>query len=168
MVRAVSAYWRTTKTSNKRKDDIMEMTPFVTATESQTRKPLGIVSPVRAQDTGLIPKDWTVEADVPEGEINLAELDYSLDRFQLARAFGSLGLAVELLKVQRAGKEIFPVESRGQHYFFMPRTILLDGKGNRYIPYFAWNGGSKQWVLNFSKHHSLFLSVARFIGPPRK
>jgi len=52
-----------------------------------------------------------------------------LQRAVEQKAVGSLGYAAELLKAQKQGKEIFPVESRGKHYFIMPRTRLLDRHG---------------------------------------
>ncbi|MBI2459022.1 MAG: hypothetical protein HYV53_00535 [Parcubacteria group bacterium] len=103
------------------------------------KKVRGIITPVRAQDTGLVPNGWTIKSDNLEGDISLANLDYSScpvregekyvggdTMFERAgNAYGSLGFAAALLKAQDEGKEIFPVESRGKHYFIMPRTILI-------------------------------------------
>jgi hypothetical protein len=84
--------------------------------------------------------------DFPEGEVDLAKLDYSacpvrdgeghingtkmMERAKEAKAIGSLGPAAELLKAQDEGKEIFPIESGGRHYFIMPLTELQDVDGN--------------------------------------
>src|SRR4051812_37071364 len=102
----------------------------------------GIVIPMGAEDTGLIPEGCSVQIkdgirqDCLEGEIDLASLDFSfcpirqnehwikLDearaRAEEVSAVGSLGLAAALLKAQDEGQEIFPVESRGKHLFMMP------------------------------------------------
>lgn len=137
----------------------------------------GIITPVRAQDSGLVPNGWEVKSDNLEGDINLANLDYSSCPVQagelyvsgdtmLARAgnaYGSLGFAAALLKAQVEGKEIFPIRSRGKHYFLMPRTILLDGNRRRRVACFGWDGG--QWVLGFSDLDDDFDDDGRFVRP---
>ncbi|MEK7651628.1 MAG: hypothetical protein AAB351_00235 [Patescibacteria group bacterium] len=144
---------------------------------SFARKMLGIVKPVRAQDTGLVPLGWTVKSDSLEGEINLVNLDYSSCPVQdgetyvngdtmiegSAGAYGSLGFAATLLKAQEDGKEIFPVEFRGTHYFVMPRTVLLDGHRRRRVACFDWGG--KRWVLDFRWVGSGFDGGVRFVRP---
>ena len=70
-----------------------------------------------------------------------------LERAAKEQAIGSLGFAKELLKAQDEGKEIFPVESRGKHYFVMPLTVLLDDDVGLRVAYFRWHGG--RWVLRF-------------------
>lgn len=141
------------------------------------KKVSGIITPIRAQDTGLIPNGWTVESDNLEGDINLANLDYSscpvregesyvsgdtmLQR--AGNAYGSLGFVAALLKAQDEGKEIFPVESRGKHYFVMPRTILLSDGRRRGVAYFRWGG--ERWVLRFGWLVSRFRVHARFVRP---
>lgn len=142
------------------------------------KKANGIITPVSAQDTGLIPAGWTVESDSLEGDINLANLDYSSCPVQegdggyvngdtmLARAgnaYGSLGFAAALLKAQKEGKEIFPVESRGKHYFIMPRTILLGGRRGRRVACFDWDG--RRWVLGFRWLGVSFDDGDRFVRP---
>lgn len=141
------------------------------------KKASGIITPVRAQDTGLIPQDWSVESDNLEGDIDFANLDYSSGPVQgdepyvsgntmLARAsnaYGSLGFAAALLKAQAEGKEIFPVESRGKHYFLMPRAILLDDSRDRRVPYFHWGG--ERWVLSFDCLDGSFNGIDRFVRP---
>ena len=141
------------------------------------KKVRGIITPVRAQDTGLLPNGWEVMSDNLEGDINLANLDYSSCLVQagepyvsgdtiLARAgnaYGSLGFAVALLKAQEEGKEIFPVESRCKHYFLMPRTIMFDGVRRRRVPCFRWYG--EQWVLGFGLLSSCFDGGYRFVRP---
>ena len=142
------------------------------------KKASGIVTPVRAQDSGLIPNGWSVESDDLEGDISLANLDYSSCPVQggddgyvggdtmLARAgnaYGSLGFSAALLKAQSVGKEIFPVESRGKHYFIMPRTILLDAYQDRGVAYFGWDG--RRWALDFRYLGSGFSGDARFVRP---
>ena len=139
------------------------------------KKASGIVTPVRAQNSGLVPSGWQVTKDDPEGDINLANLDYSSGPVQagetyisgdtmLARkgnAYGSLGFAAAKLKQQEEGKEIFPVESRGKHYFIMPRTVLLDGGRGRRVAYFYWDG--RRWVLYFRYLHRNFRCSDRFV-----
>ena len=130
-----------------------------------SKRASGIVTPIRAQDTGLIPEGWTLEAEELEGDVELGKVDYSccpvhegeqyvngttmLQRAVEQKAVGSLGYAAELLKAQKQGKEIFPVESRGKHYFIMPRTRLLDRHGFRHVAYFRWYDGASGWVLRF-------------------
>ncbi len=142
-----------------------------------TGKASGIITPVRAQDTGLVPNGWEVKSDNLEGDISLANLDYSscpvregeqyvsggtmLQR--AGNAYGSLGFAAALLKAQDEGKEIFPVESRDKHYFVMPRTVLLDDDRSRRVAYFDWSG--KRWVLKFAWLGNYFFGSARFVRP---
>ena len=79
-------------------------------------------------------------------------------------AYGSLGFTAVLLKAQDEGKEIFPVESRGKHYFIMPRTILLDDRQDRGVAYFLWSG--RQWALSFRYLGGyLFGGGGRFVRP---
>ncbi len=147
------------------------------------KKLLGIVTPASAESTGLIPKNWAVmvrdgaKQDFPEGDVDLAKLDYSacpvrdgegyingttmMARAKEAKAIGSLGLAAELLKAQDEGKEIFPVASRGKHYFILPLTELQDGGGHGFVAYFRWSG--ERWVLVFAWLGSNFLSAGRFV-----
>ena len=161
---------------------------FKAFVKSFAKKLLGIITPVTAEESGLIPNGWTVYAkdgvrqDFLEGDISLANLDYSicplqdgdgdyvngdtmLERATKAHAYGSLGLAAALLKAQEEGKEIFPVESRGKHYFIMPRTILLSGVRDRGVAYFYWSGGSRRWVLNFHWVDGHFNRDGRFVCP---
>lgn len=155
---------------------------FKTFVKSFAKKLLGIITPVRAQDTALIPDNWTVKSDDLEGDINLANLDYSIcpvkdgdgdyvngdtmfERATKAHAYGSFGFAASLLKAQEEGKEIFPIESRGKHYFIMPRTVLLDGSRFRNITCFRWNDESQRWVLRFSWVVNDFDRNARFVCP---
>lgn len=127
------------------------------------KKVRGIITPARAQDSGLVPQRWSVKNDKLEGDVDLAKLDYSacpvrddeeyvtgatmLKRARECGAIGSLGFAAALLKAQDEGKEIFPVESRGVHYFIMPLTELQDGDGLGRMAGFYW--GSERWRLNF-------------------
>ena len=150
------------------------------------KKARGIITPVGAEDSGLIPNGWTirikngVRQDFPEGDVDLAKLDYSicpvregesyvngdtmLERAVEAKAYGSLGFAAILLKEQEKGKEIFPVESRGKHYFIMPLTeLLLDVRRLRRVACFDWCG--RQWVLRFGWLDSGFDGSARFVRP---
>ncbi len=131
-----------------------------------SKKASGIVTPISAKDTGLVPRGrgWKVKKDKLEGDVNLAKLDYStcpvhddeeyisgdtmMKRAQELGAIGSLGFAADLLKAQNEGKEIFPVESRGAHYFIMPLTELQDGDDNRTAACFSWGG--ERWVLIFT------------------
>jgi hypothetical protein len=131
-----------------------------------SKRASGIVTPVRAQDTGLIPEGWTLEAEELEGDVELGKVDYSycpvhegeeyvngttmLQRAVEQKAVGSLGYAAELLKAQKAGKEIFPVESRGKEYFIMPRTRLLGRDRGRLVAGFRWRDGASEWVLDFA------------------
>jgi hypothetical protein len=150
---------------------------------SFVKKLLGIVSPASAESTGLIPKNWVVmvrngaKQDFPEGDVDLAKLDYSacpvrdgegyingtkmMERAKEAKAIGSLGLAAELLKAQDEGKEIFPVESRGKYYFIMPLTDLQDVGGRGFVACFNWDG--ERWVLDFNWLGGHFDSDDRFV-----
>ena len=148
-----------------------------------SKKVRGIVTPVRAQDTGLIPEGCIVEKDDLEGDVNLAKVDYSYCPVQTGEqwvngptmfkraaekhAVGSLGYAAHLLKAQKEGKEIFPVESRGKEYFIMPRTVLLDRYGNRHVASFYWFGKASEWVLLFfwADTGGAFGSDDRFLRP---
>lgn len=137
----------------------------------------GIVTPVHAENTGLIPKGWKVSKDRLEGDVDLAKLDYStcpvldneeyisgetmLQRAVELGAIGSLGLAAELLKAQDEGKEIFPVESRGQHYFLMPLTELRGGGGSGGVACFGWGG--ERWGLGFRLLDYRFCRRDRFV-----
>jgi hypothetical protein len=137
----------------------------------------GIITPVRAQDTGLVPGGWSVESDNLEGNISIANLDYSScpvrageshvsGHVVLARAgnaHGSLGFAAALIRAQDRGEEIFPVKSRGRHCFLMPRTILLDDYRNRRVSYFNWR--DERWVFYFRWLDSDFDGDDRFVRP---
>lgn len=143
------------------------------------KKARGIVSPVSAQDTKLVPSNWKVKADQPEGDVDLAKLDYSLcpvrddeeyisGKTMMARAkedkaIGSLGFVAALLKAQDEGKEIFPVESRGQHYFIMPLTELQDDGGRGGVASFHWSVDLRRWVLRFLWLYSNFRRYDRFV-----
>lgn len=142
------------------------------------KKASGIITPVRAEETGLIPNGWSVESDSLEGDISLANLDYSSCPVQegdngyvngdtmLARAgnaYGSLGFVAVLLKAQAEGKEIFPVASRGKNYFIMPRTILLDVSRGRRVACFGWDGS--RWALGFGYLDDGFRGRIRFVRP---
>lgn len=129
------------------------------------KKALGIFTPVRAQDTGLIPDGYTLESDGPEGKINFANLDFNfcpvrdgdgiwvngdttMARSKEVQAIGSLGFAKLVLDAQKEGKGIIPVELRGEVYIILPRTVLRDRHGNRCVGFLHWDG--EQWVLSFS------------------
>ena len=142
---------------------------FVASIVKYAKKASGIVTPVRAEDSGLIPNGWSVYVrkgvwqDFPEGDVDLAKLDYSacpvhegkeyvgsesmMKRARELGAIGSLGFAAELLKAQDEGKEIFPVESRGVHYFIMPLTELRGDVGSGGVAFFHWDG--RRWRLRF-------------------
>jgi len=144
------------------------------------KKASGIITPVCAQDTGLITDSWTVKSDNLEGDINLANLDYSsgpvregesdvngdtmLER--AGNAYGSLGFAAVLLKAQDEGKEIFPVESRGKHSFIMPRTVLL-GVDRLHLraAVFFWHGGRWELAFFYLLDGRVFDSSFRFVRP---
>lgn len=133
------------------------------------KKARGIVTPGSAEDSGLIPNGWSVyvrkglRQDFPEGDVDLSKLNYDtcpvhddedyiggntmMKRATEVKAIGSLGLAAKLLKAQDEGKEIFPVKSRGKHYFIMPLTELQDERGNGRVACFRWDG--KRWELRF-------------------
>ena len=130
-----------------------------------SKKASGIVTPIAAKDTGLIPQGWKVKkgGDRLEGDVDLAKLDYSscpvrddeeyvsgetmMKRAKEVNAIGSVGLAADLLKAQDEGKKVFPVESRGVHYFIMPLTVLQDGGGDVSVAAFYWSG--ERWGLDF-------------------
>lgn len=159
---------------------------FIAALRSFAKKLFGIVTPVAAEQTGLIPQNWSVvvrngvKQDFPEGEVDLAKLDYSSGPVRglwfyvriktimaMARkdenVLGSLGFALELCKAQAEGKEIFPVESRGEHYFIMPLTELQGGDESARMAYFSWSVGQRRWVLNFCWLGVSFGRRARFV-----
>lgn len=152
------------------------------------KKASGIVTPRRAEETGLIPSGWSVyvtpegvRKDRPEGDVDLARLDYvcplrqedgdwisgetMLQRAVELKAIGSLGFAAGLLKAQEEGKEIFPVKSRDREYFIMPLTELLVGIGDRDVAYFDWGAWSERWVLHFAWVGNHFFRPARFVVP---
>lgn len=64
-------------------------------------------------------------------------------------------------KAQGQGKEIFPVASRGKHYFILPLTELQGGDGNGNVACFIWDG--ERWVLNFDWLGGDFGSRGRFV-----
>ncbi len=136
----------------------------------------GVVTPLKAEDTGLIPESLSlliedgVAQDFPEGLLDWASLDYSggflketdrpklitggvmLERADELGAIGSLGLAHRLLEAQSQGRQIFPVESRGVHVFIMPRTRLVFNGGSEpevYVPAMEWKNGLYEWVLRW-------------------
>ena len=142
-----------------------------------TKKVKGIITPVRAQDTGLIPNGYTVKSDNLEGDVKFANLDYSSCPFRkgdyyvdgdkmlerAGNAYGSLGFAAALLKAQEEGKEIFPVKSRRKHYFIMPRTVLSKiGGDNDIVAYFYWKG--KKWALHYIWLKEHFKGDSRFVN----
>ena len=152
------------------------------------KKVCGIVTPRRAEDTGLIPSGWKVNVtkegvrkDKLEGDVDLGKVDYvcplndkdgdwinydtMMQRATELGAIGSLGYAFELLEAQKQGKEIFPVESRGNHYFLMPLTELLDDRRSRSVACFVWLDKSQGWVLDFIWGGSLFIRSGRFVVP---
>ncbi len=151
----------------------------------------GIVTPVRAEDTGLMPQGYSVyltpqgvRKDRLEGDVELANVDYicplrdddgdyiggevMLQRSVELKAIGSLGYAFALLKAQEQGKEIFPVESRGKHYFIMPLTELLGDDRGRRVACFGWHGKSLRWVLFFRWVGGVFARRGRFVVPREK
>lgn len=144
------------------------------------KKASGIITPASAQNTSLIPRGWRVKEDDLEGDVSLANLDYSTSPVwagesyvpgdwmlnRVDNAYGSLGFSAALLKAQNEGKEIFPVKSRGKHYFVMPRTILLDRHQDRQVACFEWRG--KSWKLFFKwlgVDNGIFYGNARFVRP---
>lgn len=150
---------------------------FTAAIVKYAKKMSGIVTPGKAQDTGLVPKGWLVNRDKPEGDVDLAKLDYSacpvhedeeyvsgdtmIKRAIEQKAIGSLGFAAALLQAQNQGKEIFPVKSRGKHYFIMPLTELQDADGRGRVAYFLWVG--ERWELHFSRPGPGFGRRDRFV-----
>lgn len=50
---------------------------FTAFVHSYAKKLLGIVTPIAAKDTGLVPQGWKVKKDKPEGDVDLTKLDYS-------------------------------------------------------------------------------------------
>lgn len=141
------------------------------------KKAWGIVTPVAAKDTGLVPEGWEVKKDCLEGDVDLAKLDYSfcphhenevyissmtmLKEAAEVGAIGSLGFAAALLEAQNEGKEIFPVESRDKHHFIMPLTELHPVGGATRIPAFSWRGWG--WVLVFDCFGDDISRRARFV-----
>ncbi len=146
----------------------------------------GIVTPRRAEETGLLRVGWKVyvteegvRKDKLEGDVNLANVDYVcplndsdgdliggevlLQRAVELNAIGSLGYAAELFKAQDEGKEIFPVESRGRHYFAMPLTEILDEHDKRCVAYFRWEAKSRRWGLFFPWLSGNFSRMIRLV-----
>jgi hypothetical protein len=153
----------------------------------------GTVVPLRAEASGLIPSNWSlfvkngVRQDFLEGIVDLAKLDYKsplkndekfvrdgamIERARLLNAYGSLGFAASLLKAQRQGFEIFPVDSRVRdsgsgikHTFAMPNTTLLDDQGRHRIGSFAWSHEKEFWVFRFTFEHGGLGLSTRFVCP---
>lgn len=106
-----------------------------------------IVTPVCAEETGLVPADFSVYRDSPEKRVDFAKLYYGwspvlsregsvtgdimLKRVKEAKGIiGSLGFAAILVEAQKGGFRIFPAQSREprdqKQEFVMPLTLLLD------------------------------------------
>jgi hypothetical protein len=147
-----------------------------------SKRASGIVTPVRAQDTGLIPEGWTVESDSPEGDVNLAKLDFTvcpvrdgdgdwvggetmLKRAVEVKAIGSLGFGKMVIDAQKEGKDIIPVELRGKVYIILPRTILLVRDRYRRVAYFYWSDKAAEWVMSFYYVGYSFNRDDRFVRP---
>ena len=152
-----------------------------------TKMAHGIVTPVSAEDTGLIPKGYSVyvtpqgvRKDRLEGDVELGNVEYicplrdydgdyidgevMLERSVELKAIGSLGYAFALLKAQEQGKEIFPVESRRSlHNINMPLTELLIDKRVRFVAYFSWSEKTQCWVLRFRPVDGRFYRLDRFV-----
>lgn len=136
-------------------------------------KARGILKPVRAQDTGLVPEGWTVDFDELEGDVDLTKLDFSycpvndndkdglisgdtmLKRAKQIQAIGSLGFAKLVLDAQKEGKDVIPPELRGKVYIICSRTGLRDSYRGQHVPFLHWGG--ERWVLHFS-----WLDFSRF------
>jgi hypothetical protein len=139
-----------------------------------SKKASGIFTPIKAQDTGLVPAGWKVISDDLEPEINLAKLDLNycpvhddesvingdtlLKRAKEVNVLGSLGFAKLVLDAQKQGKDIIPPELRGK-YIVCSRTILQGDNGSQRVACLYWNG--EQWVLNFYWLRSCFYRNAR-------
>lgn len=188
--KGMASYWDTPAGWDPITWSTMAMeTPLITSEAVQAER----LTRRRAEDTGLIPDRWKVyvteegvRKDKREGDVDLAKVDYAcplndsdgdaitgevmLQRALEMKAHGSLGYAFELLEAQKQGKEIFPAESRGEHYFIMPLTELLADNGRRYVAVFHWDTGHfdrpRQWALGFEsvdpKH---FHRRDRFVVP---
>ena|GEM_PF-5308265 len=112
------------------------------------RMAAGIGVPLRAEDTGLVPNDWTVYSEELEGEINLAKLDFGYSPFPPGRssisgnvmlkcaeeagAIGSLGFARIAIDAEKRGEHIIPPEFHGERYIILPRTVLRE-HGTLYV-----------------------------------
>ncbi|MDP3993653.1 MAG: hypothetical protein U1C57_02995 [Candidatus Doudnabacteria bacterium] len=153
----------------------------LTPSADQVGKALGIIIPIRAQDTGLVPEGWGVRKDRLEGRVELAKLNYLSGCFVKAPeiyvsgeimtkralelgAIGSLGLAAGLLEAQKKGKIIFPVESGvKKHNFVMPCTELDDEGGDASVAYFYWNRCGGGWKLGLRSLVGYFYPRDRFL-----
>lgn len=147
--------------------------------QGEPAKATAVAKALSAKKSGLVPDGWKVTSDFPEGDVDLAKLDYSLcpvrgsetsingttmvARAKEDRAIGSLGLAAVLIAAQDEGKEIFPVESRGKHYFIMPLTELQGDDGNGDVAYFYWSDEEQRWVLDFYWFDDGFSRGGRFV-----
>lgn len=139
------------------------------------KKLLDIVTPPKAQDTGLVPADWKVISDDLETEINLANIDYSYcpvqgdepyingdtlpQRAKEVKAIGSLGFAKLVLDAQAQGKDIIPPKLQGKVYIVCSRTVLQDGDGHQRVVDLYWD--SKRWALIFNRLDTYFSHNSR-------
>ncbi len=150
------------------------METLLTASKNQVgklREHIGIVIPLSAIETELIPNRWSVESDDLEGAVHTAELDFSfslcksnesyiigdmvIERAKSHSVLGSLGLAKIILDEQVAGRQIIPAQLQGVRQVIFPRTILRDVNGDRNFAYLRWCAG---WVLGFVRvDHSRFV-----------
>ncbi len=128
-----------------------------------SNKASGIVTPISALETGLVPSGWVVVSDDLEGDIDIANLDFGyspceasesyisgdnmLKRATATKAIGSLGFAKYVLDEQAAGRQVIPEELQGQKYIICFRTILEGSSGRRHVAYLRWVG--EQWVVGF-------------------
>ena len=136
------------------------------------------MTPICAQDTGLVPSGYIVESEDLEGDINLVNLDFGtfagvdgdgdsvtvdsmVARSKEVQAIGSLGFARLVLDAQKEGKDIIPAELRGKVYIILPRTILVHRDGFRCAAFLIWH--SERWVVLVSWLGTRFNRNVRFV-----
>ncbi|MEK7617667.1 MAG: hypothetical protein AAB410_00815 [Patescibacteria group bacterium] len=143
-----------------------------------SKRASGICTPVRAEETGLVPSGYTVESDDLEGDIDIANLDFDtcpvregdgdwvsgdtmMARAKQVKAIGSLGFGKLVLDKQKEGKDIIPVELRGKVYILLTRTVLRRRSGSRCVLYLRWDG--KRWVVDVYWLDVYFYRYVRFV-----
>jgi hypothetical protein len=138
----------------------------------------GLCTPVRAEETGLVPDNWTTDWDEPEGEIDLSNLNFrtpitfskinhgewihGTDAMKRAKGLdivGSLGLGKVILDAQNKGTTIIPSSVKN---VLFARTILNTGGQQSMFSLRQVNG---VFIPRYSAlHRCYFREGDKFIG----